>query len=87
MDNTAFTPTQLEQMRQIIAETVKSSLSSIKRAPVQINKVPIPEAASILGISRETVYRWVREGKLEMVKTKTGNKITLKSIENSQNLK
>lgn len=87
MDNPAFTPTQLEQLRQIIAETVKSSLSSIKRAPVQINKVSIPEAAAILGISRETVYRWVRDGKLEMVKTKTGNKITLKSIENSQNLK
>lgn len=87
MDKAAFTPTQLEQLRQIIAETVKSSLSSIKRAPVQINKVPIPEAAAILGISRETVYRWVRDGKLEMVKTKTGNKITLKSIENSQNLK
>lgn len=87
MDNTAFTPTQLEQLRQIVTEVVKNSITNIKRTPVHFNKVPIAQAAEILGKDKSTVYKWVRDGKLEMVKTKTGNKITLKSIENSQNLK
>lgn len=47
-----------------------------------VHSLLIDQAAELLGVSRRTVYYWIRDGRLRTVRTRSVSKrVTLESIE------
>lgn len=50
-------------------------------SPPPVRHVNIIQAAALLGVSRRTIYYWLKSGRLQPVKTPYGTLITVESLE------
>jgi excisionase family DNA binding protein len=45
-----------------------------------INSLIIDDAARQLGVSRRTIYYWIRSGRLRTVRTRASQRVTMESL-------
>ena len=75
-------------IRETKSETPRPSLARVvnfQKQMERIEAVPAIQAARYLGIDRKTVYRWVDDGKLEMIRRNGKAWISVRSIETRMN--
>jgi hypothetical protein len=62
-----------------------SKLVGFQKQMESLEAVPAIRAASLLGVDRKTIYRWIDLGKLEMIRRKGKAWISVRSIEARMN--
>ena len=66
--------------RQTLALDVRSSFAEARDTMIG-SSVLIDDAAVLLGVSRRTVYYWIRSGRLQTIRTRGGSqRVLLQSI-------
>ena len=55
---------------------------NVRQHPAMVRSVLLEHAGELLGVSRRTVYYWIRDGKLRTVRTIGGSqRVLLESVE------